>query len=146
MNKRIILSAMALMIGCGSGGSTNAERETESSASAVGTADLVGHWKGPNCAGMGAGWENIVYLHISSGTSATVRYYYPGLSFSCYSDLTKESSAPGQSRWSDTSTTAGCVDGSVLMTYTVTSSDSMRYTWSDPTGGTPSCTGILNKL
>lgn len=148
MNKRITLPALALLMGCGSGGSAspNAERENESSTSAIGTADLIGHWKGPNCAGMGAGYENLVYLHVTSGTSATVRYYYPALSFSCYSDLTKLSSLPGQSTWSDTSTTAGCVDGSVLMTYAAVSSNSMRYTWSDPTGDTPSCTGILNRL
>ncbi len=144
---RKFICLIPIGLGCGvtacSGAPTNFDVSVSSEEAALyaGAYDVVGRWKGPNCAGSGALY-NVVYLNMTSNASVSVRYYYPRLAATCTADLTR--TTPGNpSTYDESNVSSGCTAGEV--TIRQLAADRISYTWSDPTGATPTCGGELTK-
>lgn len=143
--KRTVLATMLSLTAASVFGASFAQ------ASVLPDTRLIGTWVGPNCAGQPA-WENTVRLtltkdDVSGKTPGEVSYIYS--SGTCESELTLTSRSGDFSYWDDNALTRGCIDGEVTMRFVAHGSgsfdDTLWYTWSDPTGSTPTCTGPLRR-
>jgi hypothetical protein len=144
---RKFICLIPIALGCGVTACSSAPTDSDVSVSTdeaavyAGSYNVVGRWKGPNCAGSGA-WYNLVYLNMTSNASGSVRYYYPRFAATCTADLTR-TTATNPSTYDESNVSAGCTAGEV--TIRQLAADRIFYTWSDPTGTTPTCDGELTK-
>ena len=114
-------------------------------------ASTVGRWRGWNCQKV-TNWRNIVDVTIYginpiSPKANFVIYTYPDYNNDVCSARLWFSSGDigGTVNWREESLTQGCIAGKVTTRYFPVS-DTLTYTWVDPTGQTPTCTGTLTRV